>query len=271
MQMTKFIPFGCIALTGWFFLANHNGVAEQQNKDRTGAPGSQPICSACHSGGNYDVSPFVMLTDLDNTTEFPAYVPGETYLLQFFLNESTQMAAGFGLQSTLLTSNGQSAGAFSNPSSNGQLENANNRHIFEHNDLSESNTFTVHWTAPAAGSGDVTLYYAGIAANGNSGTGGDATFSGSQTWFEGTSSAVHLESRPVQVAAMDGAITITGGTVRPEQRIDVFDMRGQKVAVTHRSDFRQTISTHGWPSGAYIVRLIRGQGLPPSNHRVFIH
>jgi hypothetical protein len=46
--------FGALAL-----MSHHNGVAEEQNKDRTGAPGSQQPCSACHNSGSYDVTPSI--------------------------------------------------------------------------------------------------------------------------------------------------------------------------------------------------------------------
>ena len=37
-----------------FLMSNSSGVAHQQNKDRTGAPGSDNTCQQCHAGGNYN-------------------------------------------------------------------------------------------------------------------------------------------------------------------------------------------------------------------------
>jgi hypothetical protein len=271
MNKTGIIFMGCMGVAALGFLGNHNGVAEQQNKDRTGAPGSQPVCSACHSGANFDVSPFLMLTDLENTTEFITYSPGQTYLLQFILNEGTGNAEGFGLQSTVVDGSGSSVGSFSNPSANGQLEFANNRDIFEQNDLSASNTFTVEWTAPAAGTGEVTVYYAGIAANGNGGTSGDAVFTGSMSWTEGAADVHALATPPIQVAALPERITITGGDVLQNQRIEVYNITGQRVAVANRTSLRESISTAGWTAGTYIVRIINGAGSPPAAFRVYVH
>lgn len=271
MNKTRIILMGCMGVAVLGFLGNHNGVAEQQNKDRTGAPGSQPVCSACHSGGNFDVSPFVMLTDLDNTTEFMTYAPGETYLMHFILNEGTGNAEGFGLQSTVIDASGASVGSFSNPSANGQLEFANNRNIFEQNDLSTSNTFTVEWTAPAAGAGEVTVYYAGIAANGNGGTAGDALFTGNMSWAEGASNVDDLTAMPIQVAALPGQIAITGGEVAPDHTIEVYNMLGRQVAEARRSNLRESLSTSGWTAGTYIVRVGRGAGSVPAAFRVYVH
>lgn len=271
MNKTGIILMGCMGIAAFGLLGNHNGVAEQQNKDRTGAPGSQPVCSACHSGGNFDVSPFVMLTDLDNTTEFMTYAPGETYLMHFVLNEGTGNAEGFGLQSTVIDAGGASVGSFSNPSSNGQLEFANNRDIFEQNDLSESNTFTVEWTAPAAGAGEVTVYYAGIAANGNGGTAGDAVFTGNMSWSEGASDVENLATAPLQVAALPGRIAVTGGEVAPDHGIEVYNTMGQRVAFAPRSNLRESLSTAGWTPGTYIVRVNRGAQSVPASFRIFVH
>ena len=271
MVRTTIVFFGCLATAIFFLTSHHNGVAEQQNKDRTGAPGSQPICSACHSGGNFDVSSFVMMTDLQNTTEFNAYSPGETYLLHFILNEGSGGAAGFGFQSTLIDSNGNSAGTFSNPSANGQLENVNSRHIFEHNDLSAANTFTVQWTAPVAGTGDVTAYFAGIAANGNGGTGGDAVYSGSMSWPEGSSNIGEEDATPLEVIAFLGELAITGGEPNGNTRIEVYNTLGACVAQDLKSDFCLRISTVGWPSGAYIIRACETESTVPHSFRVFVH
>ena len=269
--MTKLISIGCITALALGLMAHHNGVAEQQNKDRTGAPGSQPVCSACHSGGNFNVEPFVMMTDLENTTEFTTYTPGETYLLQIILNETTGGAAGFGFQSTVVDGAGTSVGNFSNPSSNGQLEFAGGRDIFEHNDLSSSNTFTVEWTAPAAGTGDVTLYFAGIAANGNGGTGGDALYTGQASWAEGASNVADAEGPAFAVSAVDGAIFVNQIQSPQPLALRVFDAMGREVAQATTYSVRSEISTSGWPTGAYIIKVSTESPAPASTFRVYVH
>jgi len=57
---------GCTAVlagTALLLTSHHNGVAEQQNKDRTGAPGSDPVCTACHSGSNFAPTSSIALLD----------------------------------------------------------------------------------------------------------------------------------------------------------------------------------------------------------------
>lgn len=226
MKKTRIIGLGCTTALALGLMANSAGVAEHQGKDRTGAPGSQPACTECHNGGTFSPQPSLMLTDLEETTDFMFYLPGQTMRLTFTVNASNS-PAGFGLQATALLADNSNAGTFSNPSANAQLENVGGRHIVEHNDLSASNTFTVDWTAPPAGSGEVTVYYASLAANGNGGTAGDSYAGGSMTFGEGASTAIcgpdcRAEDDAPVVRA--GALEWTSNTV---EHLQAFSVNGQ--------------------------------------------
>jgi hypothetical protein len=256
MNKTRVIFFCCTVVTGLAFLSNSVGVAEHQGKDRTGAPGSDQPCSQCHSSNSFSPNPIVFLNDLEGTTEFLNYLPGETMRLNFLVNTPGN-PAGFGLQATALLSNNSNAGSFSNPSSNGQLENVAGRHIFEHNDISTSHTFSVDWTAPAAGSGPVTVYYSSIAANGNGGTAGDGFGGGSTVFGEGTSTGIcmpdakPLESAVVRAGSVDWPAQF-GGHVR------AFSASGACLKTWPVSPGQNALSTVGLPSG--IVILTSDQG-----------
>ena len=47
LKVTSFLAIAFIA--SFILMSHHNGVAEEQNKDRTGAPGSVQPCTHCHS------------------------------------------------------------------------------------------------------------------------------------------------------------------------------------------------------------------------------
>lgn len=228
MKKTRLFSIGCTGLMALGLMANSAGVAEHQGKDRTGAPGSDQPCSQCHNSGAFSPQPVVMLTDLDETTEFMAYLPGQTMRLRFEVNASSN-PAGYGLQATALLDDNSNAGTFSNPSANGQLEDVAGRHIFEHNDLSGSNTFTVDWTAPAAGSGAVTVYVASLAANGNGGTAGDGFGGGTLVLQEGTSTAIcgpGCGENEAEPAFRDGAVE---WSVRNATSVQAFSLNGQLI------------------------------------------
>lgn len=260
MKKTRLLSIGCTGLMALGLMANSAGVAEHQGKDRTGAPGSDQPCSQCHNSGAFSPQPVVMLTDLDETTEFMAYIPGETMRLRFEVNASST-PAGYGLQATALLEDNSNAGTFSNPSSNGQLEDVAGRHIFEHNDLSSSNTFTVDWTAPEVGSGPVTVYVASLAANGNGGTAGDG--------FGGTSLVIQ-EGAPTNICGPDCGEPVgepfvrDGGvewTVRSATSVQAFNMNGQLLQTWTLRPGNNRLMLNTLPTGHLILSGESGQVL----------
>ena len=122
-------------------MSHHNGVAEQQNKDRTGAPGSQQVCTACHSGGTYSVTPSIAVyANPGLGTPVQTFMPNTEYYVEFTVG-ATGAPDGYGFQATAVFANGSNAGTFIDCTSNAQLEDVGGRHIVEQNDLSPSNTF----------------------------------------------------------------------------------------------------------------------------------
>lgn len=154
---------------GLALMSSSSGVAEIQNANRTGEPGTSMTCNQCHGGGNYGATTGITVLDPNTGDEVTAYLPGEQYVLEVAIGGTSPR---FGMQATAVDAMGGNAGTFSNPSSNAQLEDVAGRHIFEHNAASAMNTFSVDWTAPATG-GDVTIYASGLAAGGSTSSGGD--------------------------------------------------------------------------------------------------
>jgi len=182
---TRISAAGCTALLAGAALlltSHHNGVAEQQNKDRTGAPGSDPVCTACHNGSNFAPTSSIALLDAATGEAVSAYVPGADYVLKFSVAAGSGAPGGYAFQATSLLADLSNGGSFSSPSANAQLESVGGRHIVEHNDLSDAPEFTVTWTAPEAGSGPVSVYMSGMAANGNGANSGDG-YDGAQAVF----------------------------------------------------------------------------------------
>lgn len=180
-------------------LSNSSGVAHQQNKDRTGAPGSDNTCQQCHAGGSYAPTVQAFLV-VDGDIEVPNYVPGAVHTLVVQVN-STGSPAGYGVQGTLLLADNSNAGELVDQDSGDciWLDEVDGRHIFEQNDLCSSGMFEVEWVAPPAGSGPVSVYVATVTANGNSTSSGDV-FEGAQFEFnEGVVGVEEAQLEPVQV------------------------------------------------------------------------
>ena len=108
----------------------------------------------CHSGGAGGVTP--VLSGLPT-----AYTPATTYSLSISMTGSPQ-SGGFNIQ--------VSKGALSNPSSSAQV--SSNGFQATHNTWT-STSWTVDWTAPAAGSGSVQVDLAVLHGNNGQNTIGD--------------------------------------------------------------------------------------------------
>jgi len=169
-------PVGLFVLT-LGILGNSTGAGLNQGADRTGgSPFAQGSCNSCHSGGsNYNPSLSVRLLNASGQ-QVTSYLPGMNYQLEVVVNTQTA-ASRYGFQAVALTGNTNTqAGSFSTATGI-RVTPINNRQYAEQAVKSSSNTFRTPWTAPAAGSGDVRFYAAGLATNNNGGTSGDATAS----------------------------------------------------------------------------------------------
>lgn len=163
-----------IAMGSVLLLNNAAGPAEVQGADRTNSPlsgGTSCSLSACHNSG--DFSPGITAQLLDGETAVNTYEPGKTYTLSIAITGADE-AAGYGFQSVLLHGEDNlNAGAFGDAPSGIQVTTLDERDYAEQSARSNTSTFNIPWTAPAEGVGDIRLYAAGNAANGNGSNSGD--------------------------------------------------------------------------------------------------
>ena len=101
------------------------------------------------------------------------YIPGDDYTVVIDIDH-TGNPAGYGFQIvSLQDSDDTGINNFSNFPAQTSDVLINERQYVEHNDRLGSPTIELSWTAPEAGTGDITFYAAGNAVNGNGGTSGD--------------------------------------------------------------------------------------------------
>lgn len=162
------IPVGI----SWFLLSNSGGAAAVQNVDRTGSPLGVGSCGSCHSGGNY--SPVISIEVLDNNSVINKYSPGKSYQVRVSIAAGNN-PRGYGFQLVSLSGNNNvQGGVFGNAPAGFNKISLDNRVYVEQSSTRTSGTFVIPWTAPAVGTGSVRFYGAGVAVNGNGGSGGDA-------------------------------------------------------------------------------------------------
>ena len=150
MKNNLIISCFCITIISIALMSSSNGVAAEQNQDRTGAPGSAESCILCHiAGSTLNASNSISVFNI-NGEEITAYIPGDAYEVNFVVSEND--AAGFGFQASSILSDGSNAGEFSNPGDAVQLEAVEGRHIVEHSTPSDPlrgcSTAVFAWSEP---------------------------------------------------------------------------------------------------------------------------
>ncbi len=184
-QKTAFLLF-LIAALYIVITGSSSGRATAANADNTGAPGTSQTCGSCHTGGSYGtVTASIQIFAAGTTTPVSAYVGGTTYDMKVTITAASGTPVGYGFQMTCLTTPGNAsvANAYTNLASNVKqklitIGTFNGRRYVEHNNVTNNNTFTFSWTAPAAGTGSVRFYASGNAVNGASGDNGDSGAAG---------------------------------------------------------------------------------------------
>ncbi len=129
----------------------------------SGSPGDNGTnCTNCHSGAPANIMNVI-------TTNIPSsgYDPGVTYTIIVSISHPSNNTFGFQLSAE--DSNDTKIGGFGAPNNSVQVVNSGNAvtHTSSGNSgTSNARTWTVDWTAPTAGTGDVTFYVACLASSG---------------------------------------------------------------------------------------------------------
>jgi hypothetical protein len=143
----------------------------------SGAPG-EGTCTSCHGGAGGGS------TTLTSDIPLNGFVPGATYNMVLTVSQAGRPLFGLGLES-LSTANTQAGTLTAGAGTQIQVKSARQNLIHTLNGGASPNSkaFAFKWTAPATAAGNVTFYYAGLAANGN-GTDdtGDNTYAGSKVF-----------------------------------------------------------------------------------------
>lgn len=263
-----FTLFTGIAIIG---LSMHSATSYPEGAPSSvaGAPGDNgKTCakSGCHPGGSTAIFD-VITSDVPVT----GYVPDSTYTITATITDPNLVK--FGFEITPQNTAGTVLGTMSisdavktkfTSSSNKYITHTSNGNLFP----DHTATWSFHWTAPAAGTGDVTFYGAFDFANNNGGTSGDVIHTATLVIPEGFGTAVNdvvsIESLNVfpNPAADHVNISYALSQAGPVD-ITLFDLSGKAVKELSRHD--QAPGTHHIDlplsdvgSGVYIVKLHAG-------------
>ena len=247
-------------------------VASLQVSGAPGSGGSLGTCgnSGCHTAGAFN--PSLSLQLLDGTTLEPVdnYIPGENYQLRLNFSAGAGVQ-GYGMQAVILDEADQNVGAWIESSlpPSIQITDLSNRRYIEHSQPESSTVWGVDWTAPAAGSGPITVYAAGIASNLNGNSGGDGVTSAFLTIPEQSTNAVSENDRnfadmtiaPNPVA--DWARLAINSQISGEFQLNVMSVNGKMVFSENvnlqAGETDKALNLSHLSSGLYFLQLV-GEG-----------
>jgi hypothetical protein len=276
----KFIYTLPLFLIVGFFLAFSNGPAGGDGgngprmQDRSGSPFAitqGPTCAACHNNGSFN--PGLTIDVLEDGSPIDEYVPGQTYTIRYTIEANAGSPSKFGVQSVILTDNDDSnAGTFGDAPSGTRVATIDTRKYFEHATGSAENTFEIEWTAPEDEAGDVTIFAAGVAANGNGTNGGDngtaATLALAQSLNVSTFAGPEL--LPIKVNTFPNPVA-DRLNLRLDSQVagfydfEVLNLQGKRIWRTREQIMRgeNNISAYvsDFPSGIYLVKISDGDNI----------
>jgi uncharacterized protein (TIGR03437 family) len=218
---------------------------------RTGAPADGGLtCVVCHKTyvtANSDPRGSVTITG-------SPYIPGVTQSLRVTIQHPEQQRWGFQLITRLASDPTKQAGTFSTNAlvrvrcstgvdapCNGSLEFA------EHNNaqftaVGAGYTYSVDWTPPATSVGDIVLYAAGNAANGDGTFNGDRIYTTSTTLSPNQCSLSNLPFISAAVSAASYKNTISPGSI-----VSIFGTGFQPLGIT-RSLYPSDVASNAFPT-----------------------
>jgi hypothetical protein len=273
MKKTMFIA----ALTcGMFTLLTAEVMNDSGQAGAVGSPGEGTCWNGCHN--SFALNSGAGSIELRTGTTNNEYVPGQTYSMTFKVAYPGRSLFGMGLEA--LNSANTNAGSLvitdaartriltSNLA--GSVGRKSVTHTLNGGTSADSMLFNFNWVAPAAGTGNVTFYFCGNAANGNATSAGDYIYQGTTVLTERNTTGIEPIESNIDVNVFPSVINdemnircqpaVTGII-----SIQLFDLQGKLVRSESSSATAQQELTTTWNGlsslgkGTYLLNIQSGE------------
>ena len=227
---------------------------------KTNSPMDGQNCTACHAGSINSGQGSVTIT-----SDIPAsgYIPANTYTITVESSHPSYTKYGFELTAE---SFGNKTGGFTIlNSSQTKLTNGGNAvtHKFAGTLGSASKSWSVNWTAPAAGNMSVDFYATSVTANGNSQNSGDNVYTANYSVNEEVSVAINNVSTDLEVTFNGSELIINGSSSL--MALNVYDIKGKLISNQYEVQLPSTINTINLSAGIYYVNSLDINGIRMTN------
>jgi len=233
---------------------------------KTGSPGDGNNCTQCHAGTAQTAASSWISTDIP----INGYIGGQTYSIS--LTGVDENVVRFGFEFTAEDSNNAKVGSYSlTNTTETKLVNSDNAITHTGNgftpDNDSSKTWTFNWTAPSSGTGNIKLYSALLAANGNMSTSGDITYLTSLEVTEDIASGVTTSNLSNQVKVfptlVEESINIEFINKLELISFSIYSINGQRVYQNSISTNNQLykLDLNYLHKGIYIINISTTEGI----------
>ena len=222
------------------FISSSNGRTD----GRSGSPGDNSDCGACH-GGSSASSTDMIATDIPTS----GYFPETTYNITITVAETGR--SEFGFQVTAEDDSNAKIGTFGTGGNTAVKTDVDDMLVTHATPGTTANaqSWVMEWTAPVAGSGNVTFYAAGNASDNTGDTGGDNIYTDSEAVIEDLAAPVCTIS--VTVTATDASTN--GGS---DGSASAAITGGQSTITYLWDNGATTASITGITAGTYCVTVM---------------
>ena len=234
------------------FMSNRGGSPG----GRTGSTTDGSTCgtgTGCHNSANTQVIAQDMISS--NIPE-AGYAAGATYTLT--VNPKKAGTSVWGFEMMAEDAAGTGVGTFANGTDVNTKDNGlRATHKFATTTSADKQTWSMEWTAPAAGTGDIRFYAASLAANGNGNTGGDDVVIDTLFVSENaTASIADLTQIAIELYPNPASNFINiSGYGNSNASLSVFNKLGAEVMSV---PFARQIDVSNLPKGAYHLKIVNG-------------
>lgn len=229
----------------------HNRTAAPAG--HSGSPADGKNCTACHSGTA------IAKTDII-TSDIPVdgYVPGSTYTITVTLNNTG--TTRFGFQLSPQNNAGNMLGTWGAATAETQVISGKYAtHKQAGTNGTDSKVWNLQWTAPSAGTGDVTFYGAFNITNADNNTTGDKIWTSNMKVSEKGANALKEAGVLVMKAFVSGSdLAIEWNELSSQSaKVSLMDMHGKTLATwkveDRTSNFKKQLPALS--AGVYVIQV----------------
>jgi hypothetical protein len=258
--MRKKLLFMFFAIGAFALLTSETHYSSASPGAKTGSPGDGASCTQCHSGSTINVDGWI-----ESNIPESGYVDGETYT--FTLTATHEGVSRFGFEATVEDANNAKVGTIMVTNA---IENTlvNASHAITHkfagtSPTGDTKTWSFDWTAPASGTGIVTIYAAFNAANGNGMTSGDKIYLSSLEIIENTVGVESIIAKnPITIYPSPFENSLTISTEIEIKEIRIYNLAASLVSTQSVDGMRniKTINTENLETGLYFISILSTDG-----------